>query len=833
MSRMSVRLLVGAARSGKTRAAWRFALEKVELFERVIVLTLPSQRGFWLEGLAGLGASLGVEVTNLQNLSYRMLDRLGSNKAVVLNPGRVALTARALEMVLGRAALVGEARLYAQAIAECKRALFVPQVFTDEYGNVLARVFVAYQGLLESEDLQDLDDVRLRAAELLLRQPLPLGAHFVVDGYRSLNASEFAAIRALATCADSTLLTLPSGAPDTAKESWAHLVRVPDLLEIQKALGAKLERLPSLGKPWAGLPRVVRVRASANPVSEARAALRQVKAWLLEGVSARSVALVVPNHVSARVLEALAREYQVPLAPESLGGLLESSLGRVLEAALLVAARDFAAPELRVLAAVFPDLERLADALDKRGLQGGSSAYRVLLETDDLLFAWAVLDDLRILCTPPEFADPTVLVQWFEILLERIVPLAAWLPSARVMAREAARLLVASGQDSSGLQFAEWVRTLLSAAALPHPDAARGVAVLTPAEVSGRRFAKVLVLGVTEGAYQNLESEDFFIPEDDRVALEQVLQGTAAALPLRMNGLADAALYDVVTRADEELIISFPRAERGSSLAPHPRLARLGVPIEPELRITAGLLELAHTQNLGSSPVQSAVFKVEPRTAPFAATELEAVARCGLRAWATRLMPRESTNSLLPSLTLKNLRRSVSEETLLQRAPQSLQANLERFDPNFMALLESFEPAGNPLEMQVFKRTSQGIEFVLDGMIRRNDSNGNAKLLEVYRKLEDIESAFEAFRDSERHREWWFADIAMQSGLRVAFCAIDNEGRTKNVMNPGAEKSQKRLLESRAVLERSRNDLERGVVRATTGFYCRSCTYQDLCREVT
>ena len=72
---MSVRLLVGAAASGKTRAAQRFAYDQAQIFERVIVLTLPNQRLFWLEGLAGLGSSLGIEVTNLQNLCYRMLDR--------------------------------------------------------------------------------------------------------------------------------------------------------------------------------------------------------------------------------------------------------------------------------------------------------------------------------------------------------------------------------------------------------------------------------------------------------------------------------------------------------------------------------------------------------------------------------------------------------------------------------------------------------------------------------------------------------------------------------------------------------------------------------------
>lgn len=822
---MSVRLLVGAAASGKTRAAQRFAYEQAQIFERVIVLTLPNQRLFWLEGLAGLGSSLGVEVTNLQNLCYRMLDRLGSNKAVVLQPGRVALTARALELVLGRAVQPGEARLYAQAIAESKRALFVPQPAGELFQDTLALVYAKYQELLLSEDLQDLDDVRLRAAELLDTNPLALGAHLVIDGYRALNPSEFRAIKALAGGAISTLLTLPSGAPDNHHESWAHPVRVHELKVIQAALGAKLERLEVGGKPWAGLPKLVQLRASANPVSESRAALRQIKTWLLDGLQASSIAVLVPSHVSARVLEALAREYHLPLAPESLGGLLESAFGRVLEAALTAPIRDFPAPELRILALVFPELETLADALEKRGLHGGSSAYRGLLESEELKAAWLVLDDLKTWFMPPE----KDFVAWFEGLLEALIPTASWLESARVLAREAARLLPASG---GGEEFAQWLLTLLQASALPHPEAARGVAVLTPAEASGRRFQKVLVLGVTEGAYQNLETEDFFIPEDNRLALGQLLQPPNLHLPLRMNGLADSTLYDVLTRADEELIISFAKAERGASLAPHPRLTKLGLKLESELRQTAGLLELAHTQNK-SNPISAAgVFYTAPRFEPFAATELEAVARCGLRAWAGRLMPKAAELNILPSTVLKNLRRSRKEATLLERVPSSLKSNLERFDPSFLALLEvQLEPT-QPDQMQPFYHTSKGVEFVLDGLIRRNDPTGKVKQLEIYRLVESLDSAWEDYRDNTRHREWWFADFAIESGVRVAFCAIDREGNRKNIINPDAEKSQKRRFESRSLLEQAKNDLEQGVVRATTGFHCRSCAYQDLCREV-
>jgi hypothetical protein len=824
-----MRLLVAPAGGGKTRAAWRFALEKTQKLERVIVLTLPNQRPFWLEGLAKNGSSLGIEVTNLQNLCYKMLDRLGQNKGVVLNPGRVALTARALEQVLERpaseqvlerpaseqvlerAVQPGEARLYAQAIAECKRNLFVPLGSIEPYQNTLSQVYAAYNGLLEQEDLQDLDDVRLRAAALLSEHPIALGAHLVVDGYRSLNASELGAIVALSKNALSSLLTLPGGSPDTSREYWAHPTRPSDLNAIVGALGAKPERLDGHGKPWAGLPQAVQVRPSANPVSEARAALRQLKLWLLEGTPAHQLALVVSSHTTARVLEALAKEYHLPLAPESSGALLESVYGRVLDAALTAPVRDFPAAELRVLSLVLPALEGLAETLERRGLHGGSSPYRVL--TSHLEEAWRVLDDLKTWTTPPQSG----FVEWFEALLLRLIPQAPWLETARVLAREAARLL---GDAGGGAQFAEWLRTLLSAASLPHPETGRGVAVLTPPEASGRRFEKIVVLGAVEGAYQNSELEDFFIPEETRADF---------GLPLRMNGLSDSTLYDVLTRASTELVVSYPKAERGASLTPHPRLAKLGVSASPELRQTAGLLELSHSLQQQNTAQNSLVLQAALRQAPFAAQELERVAQCGLRAWAWRWLPKETAHSLLPSLALARLKRSAKLET----APEELQDNLQRFDPTFVDLLHQQLEQAAPNPMQPFLHTTGGVEFVLEGLQRRKDANGKLRLLEIYRFVEDVQEGWEAFRDTNRHREWWFADIAIESGVRVAFCAVDGEGKTKNILNPEAEKSLKRRLESRKLLAEAKSDLEHGVVRVKTGFHCRSCAYQDLCRAVT
>ena len=137
MTTASTQLLTGPAASGKTSAAIIRALELAQAGERVIVLTLPGQRAQWLERLAMAGSVLGIEVTNLQNIAYRVLDRLGENRPIVLNPGRVALTARVLERILKRNVNPGEARLYARAIAEFKRHLVMPLESEDDYQKYL------------------------------------------------------------------------------------------------------------------------------------------------------------------------------------------------------------------------------------------------------------------------------------------------------------------------------------------------------------------------------------------------------------------------------------------------------------------------------------------------------------------------------------------------------------------------------------------------------------------------------------------------------------------------------------------------------------------------
>ncbi len=812
-----------------------YARECAAKRERVIVLTLPGQRSQWLQRLAAEGASLGVEVTNLQNVCYRMLDRLGENKGVILNPGRIALTARALEVVLERRVSPGEARLYARAIAECKRFSAVPHATDDDYQEILALVYAAYTRLLEQFDLQDLDDVRIRATTLLQTSPLKLGAHLIVDGYRAFAKSELEAIRVLAGSSLSAVVTLPSGAPDTVREAWAHPLRSGELEAISQGLGAVRERLEGTGKPWRGLPVTVQQSAFPNPVSEARAALRRVKQLLHSGVRAQAIAIVVPHPALIRVLEALAREYAVPVAPESLGNFLETSDGRVIDALLSAPAREYPARELRTLARLEPSLSRLADALEARGIAAGGAAYPLLM--DDPL-ALAALQRIEALAAPAH-GTPAQLLAWFEALIEDVVSDLNLRDSARVTAREALRIL--GGDVVDGAVFTDWLRSLLGTVSVPHPDAGRGVALLASDEISGRRYGYVFALGVVDGAYRAGELEDFFVPEDERSALTELLRGQLG-LPERLAGLEDSALYDVLTRADDAVYISSPRAERGASLRPHPRLAQLGAATSLEPTVTASPLEYAHASvkdALEELILEHGVGALSVTKA----TDLERFAQCGLRAWAELRLPVTTHgNGLVPGSLLEswtrrqrsNVWRSGGKSTL-EVAPTEHHSILNKLSPAFRAQLEGAVEARVPPVPKLdgiklgHKDSLEGIEYVLDG-VRFKPTDANPKLVEVYRHVENVEDGYAKLMQDDRHREWWYAHAQRVQGLGVNLMVMDFRSPPKRPFDLSKPYAVTRLEKSALILESVRLDLERGVVRAAPGFHCGACAYRDLCR---
>ncbi len=840
-SNSRLELLIGPAGSGKTRSAVSRALGCAKRGERVIVLTLPNQRAQFLERLAANGPSLGVEVTNLQNIAYRLLDRLGENRPVVLNPGRVALTARILERTLERSIGPGEARLYARTVAECKRFGFVPTSTGEPYQDTLARVYAGYEAALVASDLQDLDDVRLRLTALLESQPLGLGSHLIVDGYRSFNPSEVGVIRALSNVARSSLVTLPAGSPDTHLEAWAHPLRQPEVRAIGSRLNATVKRLDASGRPWAGLPKTVRLETYSNPVEEARATLRQIKSLMHEGIRAQDIAIVIPNPVFVRVLEALGREYTVPIAPETQGGALETPDGRKLEALLAAPARDYPVRELRALSGLEPDLATLADALEQAGVAAGSSAYPLVCFDQDAL---AAFERVRTMAQPPETGTAAELVAWFEALLERFVRDAPFAESARVIAREAARILEPTSETSmTGAGFTDWLRNLLSSLQVTHPDAGRGVAVVTAEEISGRRFDHVFVIGATDGAYRSGDGEDFFVPEEQRDQLEQLLR-LIPGLPEKLNGLEDSTFFDILTRANSSLNVSHPRAERGASLRPHPRLAQLGASGKnsSDPPFTASTLELAAAAHHPSAQSR-AMWQIKPQST-VRANDLERAAQCNLRSWADAVLPAPArasglvTDELLRSWGSKMRRAKWKGEdtSALEAVPNEHKDRLASLASGFRARLEQVIEArvpGQPgVDVQLgYRANLDGIEFTLDGVRFKRDPSGQIRSSEIFRVLEDANDGYAQFMNPERQREWWFAHAMHERGSIVTFWAWDLNNQPKFVMNLEKPYAQRRLAESLVMLEETKRALETGTITANPGFHCRLCGQRDVCRE--
>jgi superfamily I DNA/RNA helicase len=962
-------LLTGPAASGKTSTAVARALELATAGERVIVLTLPGQRAQWLERLANAGASLGVEVTNLQNIAYRVLDRMGENRPIVLNPGRVALTARVLENILKRNVNPGEARLYARAIAEFKRNLVAPLESEDAYQNILFQVFHAYQTELELGVLQDLDDVRIRTAQLLATNPQDLQAHLMIDGYRSFNPSELQVFCALASLAKSTLVTLPSGLPDTHSEAWAHPLRRPELERIAQAFNAKIRYLHAKGKPWAGIPKTTRLETYANPVE---GVLREIKQRLQTGTPSQDICIIIPHPAIARVLEALGREYGVPIAPETSGSILETPNGRQLEALLRAPARDYPARDLRTLSALEPDVLILAEKLEQNGIAAGLDAYALVCDDPNALSA---LERIKQIAQPPTSGSSEQLILWFETLLERHFKDASFCETAKVIAREAARILGNQAQVE-GTVFTDWVQSLLSSVTVAHEDLGRGVAVISAEEASGRRFKISFVMGATDGAYKAGDGEDFFIPEEQRSKLEELLANlevsssplvlssplrsrgggeersdetegscgigsttgilhdpppqaatpysaggdtsegfssglnglnsgdlenletsnqnilasrelhktplspggrgaaspsgavfaarrvggeggqhldideqtlepasTSPQLPFRLNGLEDSQLYDAFTRADELLVVSYARAERGSSLRPHPRLSQLEQHEQTRVFPTASPLELA-ALNASVHQPQDTVHHVSVRVAR-KATELERVAVCALKAWAEGLIPAPTRGAGLVSGELlegwtraqRNNLWQNKGKNLSEVAPEMHRATLESLAPKFRAQLEQTvqenvpsRPDGSDIQLG-YRAVIDDLEFVLDGVRIRKDPSGKVRMVEVYRVVKNLDDAYDEYMSDTRHREWWYANHWLEQNIPVVLWAWDLNHAPKRVMGFDKPYAQRRLELATKALEKANQTLQDGSISASSGFHCRYCSYRDVCRE--
>jgi hypothetical protein len=329
--------------------------------------------------------------------------------------------------------------------------------------------------------------------------------------------------------------------------------------------------------------------------------------------------------------------------------------------------------------------------------------------------------------------------------------------------------------------------------------------------------------------------------EIDETILEQA--HAISRLPFKLTGLEDSQIYDAFTRADELLVVSYARAERGSSLRPHPRLSQFERQEKARISPTASPLELA-ALNANMHQPQNTIHDVTVRVAR-KATELERVAVCALKAWAEGLIPAPErgaglvSGDLLESWTRaqrNNLWQNKGKD-LLEVAPEMHRATLGNLSPKFLAQLERTvtenvpsRPDGSDIQLG-FKTIINDLEIVLDGVKIKKDPSGKVKIVEIYRVVKNLDDAYDEYMNNTRHREWWYANHWLEQHIPVVLWAWDLNQAPKKVMGFDKPYAQRRLLEAMTALERANQTLQNGTIAASSGFHCRYCSYRDVCRE--
>lgn len=573
--------------SGRTTRMVEVARAACSAGQRVWWIGLPAQRAFVLQSITQGGyTALGLEFMSSQQMFYRLLTRANRLQPMLVGSAALVRVAEAMQRVGGALPNPGEAYLFGRAIAEAKRygvtASEYEKLAADEEQRRLAAVFTAYE---EHKGAWDYDDVRLAAVALAAHGELDCEADLViVDGLREVGPLELILFKALSL----------------QVEVYVNVDRAPPGSE------------PTVGPltPW---PVTTERYLAPNPVSEARWVLRSLKRDLtVGGFRPLDLAIIAPP-TRARALVALADEYGVPLMDESPLALVDEPLGqRLVDLLELIEhptpARLLAVAELRPLAAL---------ALE-HGVAGVEAVHRLAAD-HGLGATWR-----RWLARLEVSGDP---VEWARRLMREVLGDSGALSlefeeRALEKAQEAARLV------TDGPGFRAWWAALLQDSRTAREEPA-GVALVTAALASGRRWRKAYLLGAVEGAFAAREVEDYFLPEEQRLPPQEayLLEG----LPRRFQGRDEQLAADLLTRADH-LVVTAPLASQEGPLVPDDELLGQAAQPLPVLPAASALELEPDAQYL--APLGPA------QLAPPTAERLRRYRRCSLRLWGEDTMRR-------------------------------------------------------------------------------------------------------------------------------------------------------------------------------------------------
>lgn len=774
---------------------------------------LPAQRSSVLRLVTEDGfTALGIEFMSAQQMYYRLLAHALRSCPLVVGSGRLVRVAEALADVGGVLPTPGEARLFAYAIAEAKRYGLSAADVEREAGMVgsdperqrFAAVFAAYERRLEGA--WDYDDVRAEATSLACTADDPCEADVViVDGLREIGPLELRLVQGLSRSTE-VHLTLPAP-PPTCEATHVLPPRAGDA--------------------------VARYLAP-NPVTEARWVLRSVKRDLVEErIDPLDVAIIVPPE-RVRAFATLAEEYGVPVMDETPSALADDAAGRVLVD--LLELPDLPTPS-RILA--IPELARLANAALQHGV-AGAEAVAMLAERLDMQETWwAWLRRLEV------DGDP---VDWATSLVHDVVPACGVSLPDRFedlvlsKAQEAARLATGPG-------FRAWWAALLLDARRPRREPG-GVPLLTATLASGRRFAKAYVVGAVEGVYGAGEREDYFVPEEDRVAWEDVF--VRLGLPRRFQGRSEVLVDELLRRADH-VVVTAPEADQGGPLVFDAAL--LGERPRPLPDVPAGSrLELDDAEPYRAS--------LEPVSLGTPTVEfLRRYEACPFRAWGERaLAPRSpSTEDQDAEPMWRALRRALLEH---ERLSDARLEGMTRAFPDAASWLRDHaerllrltygvrlggrgDHAQARLDAAERGRLDDGSAAAgADGGDACEAARGGANTsragtrVTLYRFVapdaaKTVEEA-EAILDA-RWTEYWAAGALLEQRSvdvkRVDLVVWPLLGAPIDVVERGITYAWRRIERRREDVRRVLPAFRSGAVQPKPGYVCRDCPVFDVCRQ--
>ncbi len=764
---------------------------------------LPHQRQAVLRRVTRGGyAALGLEVMSGQQLYYRLLSSGERLRQLVTGNERLIRVARALAEVLGSLPSPGEARLYSYAIAEAKRfglgagGLTDSETETDPEIARLGLVFDAYEQALGDD--WDYDDVRTQAVALMAARPEVCEADVViVDGLREIGPLELLLYRSLAE----------------VRRVHLTLAVAPPGLEPSRVL----ERPPDR-------PGRLRRHLLPNPVAELRFVIGSLKRDVLEfGFDPLDLALVVPRGTAPAAL-ALAAEYGVPLMDETPLALADTPAGRKLLDLIELAQQPTPSRLLAV-----PALADLANEAIRAGVAGADALAELAAEMG-LESQWRHWSG-RLTASGDSVA-------WALWLLDEVLPGALGEPPPDGLRSRAARLAQEAARlGASGAGFQVWWAALLRDTRSRRVEPG-GVALLEADQASGRRFAKLYVVGATEHAYRARENEDYFVPEERRLTLAETF--SSPGLPRRFQG-RDRLVVDELLYGSEEVVITAATADQEGELVPSATLlapAGAAAPTAPSASTAASRLELVGDD--GFTPVAEPVSLPDP---PGAAL-LSAYVECGFKAWAELVLPPDhGTHSDPRARTWTG-----PEWSLELRASLLARGTL---DHAALAELADAYPIAAPWlqehgELLRTLRFGAVVSDMTTGVAARVDAGGRGPgiaagrgAMRIYRLVPPRAAEYEWSEARDEllgdRSELWAALTALahsrQAPRLVEFYLWPLLGAPFRFGDTGKAYIKRYLDQTEELFTAALGPYRRGAVEPRPGFSCESCGVFDLCRQ--